>query len=58
VNRVYLTLISLVFTATILSPLPAFANPTFYAFDNGRIRIGTGSENSVNTNGMFQQSFY
>lgn len=37
---------------------PANATPTFYAFDNGKIRVGTGSENSVNDNGMFQQPFY
>lgn len=42
-----------------LSPIPAQATtPTFYAFDNGKLRIGTGSENSVNQNGMFQQPFY
>lgn len=44
--------------AAFISPIDAQATPTFYAFDNGRLRIGTGLENSVNVNGMFQQPFY
>jgi hypothetical protein len=34
------------------------ATPSFYAFDNGKIRFGTGSENSVNSTGQLQQPFY
>jgi hypothetical protein len=42
----------------VLTPIQAEATPTFYALDNGRLRIGTGSENSVNANGTLQQPFY
>ncbi|MEY4391175.1 MAG: hypothetical protein RLZZ400_918, partial [Actinomycetota bacterium] len=34
------------------------ATPTFYALDNGKIRFGTGSENSVNSTGQLQQPWY
>ena len=34
------------------------ATPSFYALDNGKIRFGTGSENSVNATGQLQQPWY
>lgn len=54
-RSIAIAIIASIFTPTIPN---ANATPTFYAFDNGRIRIGTGLENSVNDNGMFQQPFY
>lgn len=34
------------------------AAPAFYALDNGRIRFGTGYEDSVNSTGQLQQPWY
>ena len=58
-KRGLFSLIAICLAFSILNPIQAQATtPTFYAFDNGKIRIGTGSENSVNTNGTLQQPFY
>jgi Fibronectin type III domain/IPT/TIG domain/OmpA family len=53
-----LSLLAISLAFSILNPIQAQATPTFYALDNGRLRIGTGSENSVNANGTLQQPFY